>query len=109
MPCAPTRTPREILKLGADAIGVQLRVTPVPLRLLGLFSRMMKEVVDVGFTWDRPYQVDAGEFTRHFWSDVTSFETAAPATTRSFAAAAGKVRLPAGPPCYAGIAKSAAP
>ena len=104
MPCAPTRTPREILRLGADAIGVPLRVTAVPFRLLpllGRFSRIMKEVADVGFTWDRPYQVDAGKFTRRFWSDVTPFEAGAPATIRSFAASPGQVRSPAAPARHA--------
>ena len=89
MPCAPTRTPREILKLGADAIGVPLKVNSVPLGflpLLGPFSRMMKEVADVGFTWDRPYRVDASKFKRRFWSDVTPFEVGAPAMARSFTA-----------------------
>jgi len=89
MPCAPTRTPREILRIGADAIGHPLKVTAVPLRLLplvGLFSRMAREVADVGFTWDRPYVVDASKFTRRFWSDVTPFEVGAPATVRSFVA-----------------------
>jgi hypothetical protein len=38
----------------------------------------------VRFTWDRPYHVDAGKFTRRFWSDVTPFETGAAATARSF-------------------------
>ena len=93
MPCAPTRTPREILKLGADAIGVPLKVTAVPLRLLplfGLFSRMMKEVADVGFTWDRPYVVDAGKFKQRFWSDATPFEVGAPAMARSFMALSGR-------------------
>ncbi len=92
MPCAPTRTPREILQLGADAIGVPLRVTAVPLwllPLLGLFSRLMREVADVGFTWDRPYEVDASKFKRRFWSDVTPFEVGAPAMARSFAAPSG--------------------
>jgi nucleoside-diphosphate-sugar epimerase len=93
MPCAPTRTPREILKLGADAMGVRLRIVSIPLwslPALGLFSRFMKEVVDVGFTWDRPYVVDSGKFQRRFWSDVTPFEVGAPATARSFVAAAVK-------------------
>ena len=88
MPCAPTRTPRAILQLGADAIGVPLKITAIPLGLLpllGLFSRLFKEVADVGFTWDRPYQVDASKFTRRFWSDVTPYEIGAPATARSFA------------------------
>lgn len=112
MPCAPTCTPREILKLGADATGVPLRVTAVPLRLLpllGLFSRMMKEVADVGFTWDRPYQVDARKFTRRFWSDVTPFEAGAPAMARSFAASSGQVRSPAVPARHTHIRIGAAP
>ena len=112
MPCAPTRTPREILQLGADAIGIPLRLLAIPLwllPLLGLFSRMVKEVADVGFTWDRPYQVDAGKFTRRFWSDVTPFETGVPATARSFVAVSGRVRPPAIPVRHARIKKDAAP
>ena len=89
-PCAPTRTPREILRLGATALGVKLRITAVPLWILpvlGIWSRFMKEVVDVGFTWDRPYVVDASKFTSRFWSDVTPYEVGAVATARSFRAA----------------------
>jgi nucleoside-diphosphate-sugar epimerase len=89
MPCAPIRTPREILQLGANAIGTPLRIVAVPLWLLplaGIFSRFMKEVADVVFTWDRPYNVDANKFKRRFWSDVTPFEIGAPATARSFLA-----------------------
>jgi nucleoside-diphosphate-sugar epimerase len=87
VPCAPTRTPRAILQLGAQALGVPLKITTIPLwslRVLGLLVRFMKEVADVRFTWDRPYHVDAGKFTRRFWSDVTPFETGAAATARSF-------------------------
>ena len=64
----------------------------IPLWLLpvaSLFARFMKEVADVGFTWDRPYRVDASKFTSRFWSDVTPFETGAAATARSFEAPAG--------------------
>ena len=91
MPCAPTRTPRDILRIGAEAIGVRLRITAIPLwllPLLGLASRFMKEVADVGFTWDRPYEIDARKFTSRFWSDVTPFEIGAAATARSFQAGA---------------------
>ena len=98
MPCAPIRTPRQILKLGADAIGRRLRITTVPLGLLpllGLFSRTMHEVADVSFTWDRPYQVDASKFRQRFWSppfscDVTPFEIGAPASAQWFADAAAR-------------------
>jgi nucleoside-diphosphate-sugar epimerase len=91
MPCAPTRTPREILLLGADAIGVPLKVRAMPLWLLPVlapFSRIMKEVMDVGFTFDRPYVVDATKFKRRFWADVTPFEVGAPLTAQSFASSA---------------------
>jgi len=91
VPCAPTRTPRDILRLGAQAIDVPLKITTIPLwslGVLGLFMRFMKEVADVRFTWDRPYHVDAGKFKRRFWSDATPFEAGAAATARSFRAAA---------------------
>ncbi len=87
MPCAPTRTTRDILRLGSEAIGVRLKVNAIPLRLLplfGLFSRVMHEVADLGFTWNRPYRVDASKFRQRFWSDVTPFEVGAPAAVRSF-------------------------
>jgi nucleoside-diphosphate-sugar epimerase len=89
MPCAPTRTPREILKLGAAALGVKPAITAVPLwllPLLGVFSTFMREVADVGFTWDRPYVVDGSKFKQRFWSDVTPYEVGAPATALWFKA-----------------------
>lgn len=94
MPCAPTRTPRELLRLAASAIGVKPAVLAIPFWLLplaGMFSRFMQEVVDVGFTWDRPYLVDGGKFTRRFGFTATPFEVGVPAAVRSFVAAASGV------------------
>ena len=85
--CAPTRTPRQILQLGADAISVPMRMAVVALWLLpvfGLFQRFMTEIADVKFTLDRPYFVDSTRFKNRFWSDVTPFEIAAAATAGSF-------------------------
>jgi nucleoside-diphosphate-sugar epimerase len=87
MPCAPTRTPRQILRLGAQALGVKPKITAVPLWLLpilGLFVPFMREVDDVRFTWDRPYEVDGSKFTRRFGFAVTPYEVGAPATALSF-------------------------
>jgi len=87
MPCPATRTPREILALGAAAIGVEAKLVAVSLQLLpplGLVSRFAREVADVGFTWDRPYIIDASKFMQRLWSDVTPFEIGAAATMRSF-------------------------
>ena len=91
VPCAPTRTPREILTLGAAAIGVAPRIRSIPLKLLpwlGLVAPFLREAADVSFTFDRPYCVDARKFARRFWSDATPYEIGAPATARAFRLAA---------------------
>jgi nucleoside-diphosphate-sugar epimerase len=90
MPCAPTLTPREILRIGAAALGVKLRIRAVPLwslPMLGLFVPFMREVADVGFTWDRPYVVDGSKFTRRFGFAVTPYAVGVPVAARSFAVA----------------------
>jgi nucleoside-diphosphate-sugar epimerase len=89
MPCAPTKTPREILRLGADALQMKLKIRAIPLWLLpvlGLGSTFLREVWDVRFTWNRPYVVDGAKFTRRFGFVVTPYEIGAPATARAFAA-----------------------
>jgi nucleoside-diphosphate-sugar epimerase len=91
VPCAPTRSPRELLEMGAQALGQRLRIWAVPfalLRPLGLVYRFAKEVADVGFTWDRPYVVDGSKFARRFDFLPTPFEVGVPTTIRSF----GKIR-----------------
>ena len=97
-PCAPTRTPREILALGAAALGVKLRLSVVPLGLLptiGVFAPFLREVAEMRFTFDRPYLVDARKWTRRFWRDVTPFEIGSPATARDFAARRAGAGAPA--------------
>ena len=87
VPCAPLRTPRQILELGAAGIGRKLSIRSLPLWLLpaaGVTSPFLREVVEMRFTFDRPYDVDSRKFARRFWSDATPFETGAPAAARSF-------------------------
>jgi nucleoside-diphosphate-sugar epimerase len=108
VPCAPTRTTREILKLAADALGVRLRLMTLPEGLLGaagLFSPFLREIKELRFTWDRPYHVDATRFARAFWSDATPFETGVRETALSFRVGARESRrgaVPSGPPGLAG-------
>jgi len=88
MPCAPTRTPRALLTMGAAALGRRLRVWAVPfalLRPIGLVYRFATEVADVGFTWDRAYVVDGGKFTHRFGFVPTPFELGVPTTVHAFA------------------------
>ena len=87
VPCAPTTTPRALLKLGAAALGVKPRVNTIPMSLIpliGLFTPFLREVWEMRFTFDRPYRVDAGKFERRFWSDPTPFEIGVPAAALSF-------------------------
>lgn len=87
LPCAPTRTPRDLLEMGANAARSKLRLVAIPLwtlPVLGLFVRFMKEVADVAFTLDRPYVVDGGKFARRFGFEPTPYEAGVPATVASF-------------------------
>lgn len=91
VPCAPTRTTRQILAIAAEALGVPLRIRSLPAPLLapmGLFSPMLREMREMRFQWDRPYRVDASKFAKAFWSDATPFETGVPAAALSFRPAA---------------------
>ena len=90
MPCAPTRTTRDILKIAAEALGVRLRISAMPAWMLGasgMFSPFLRELQEMRFQWDRPYHVDASRFKAAFWSDVTPFETGVPETALAFRAA----------------------
>lgn len=87
LPCAPTRTPREILTLGAKALDRAPCIFALPLAslpVLGLSSALLREMTEMRFLWDRPYRVDAQKFSSRFWSDPTPLEVGATATVRSF-------------------------
>ena len=89
MPCAPTRTTRDILQIAADTLGVKLRISAMPAWMLGpsaMFSPLLRELKEMRFQWDRPYQVDASRFKAAFWSDVTPFETGVAETALAFRA-----------------------
>jgi nucleoside-diphosphate-sugar epimerase len=87
MPSAPTTTLREIIGLGAAAIGTSPRFTSLPFAvqpLVGLFVPMLREMHEMRFQWDRPYVVDAQRFTARFGFVPTPFAVGAAATARSF-------------------------
>jgi nucleoside-diphosphate-sugar epimerase len=98
VPCAPTRTTRDILQLAADALGVRLRLNILPAFLLGplgLAVPFMREVKEMRFTFDRPYRVDSSKFASTFWSDPTPFEEGIRNTALAFRnAAAGGLSPP---------------
>ena len=89
LPCAPIRPPRELLAMGAAALGVPLKVRNLPfwaMRALGVLTPELTEIAEMRFAWDRPYRVDASKFAGRFWSDPTPFEVGVPLAARSFRA-----------------------
>jgi nucleoside-diphosphate-sugar epimerase len=95
VPCAPTRTTRDILKIAAEALGVKLRISAMPAWMLGasaMFSPFLQELSEMRFQWDRPYHVDASRFASAFWSDATPFETGVRETSLAFRAALKRKR-----------------
>jgi nucleoside-diphosphate-sugar epimerase len=89
VPCAPTRTYRQVLQIGADALGQKLKFSglpPIMLGLLGLFMPILREMKEMRFQSDRPYHVDASRFAKRFWSDATPFEVGVAKTAKGFVA-----------------------
>jgi nucleoside-diphosphate-sugar epimerase len=89
VPCARTRTTRDILKIAADTLGVKLRISAMPAWMLGasgMFSPFLRELQEMRFQWDRPYRVDASRFAAAFWPNATPFEIGVAETARAFRA-----------------------
>lgn len=90
VPCAPTRTTRQILQIAADALGVKLKLIVLPefaVAALGSAISLLRERSEMRFTFDRPYRVDLSKFARTFWSDPTPFEEGVKKTALAFRAA----------------------
>ncbi len=98
VPCAPARTYRQVLQIGADALGQKLKFSVLPplmLGLLGLFMPILREMKEMRFQSDRPYRVDASRFAKRFWSDATPFEVGVTKTALAFRSLGLSVVAPA--------------
>ena len=87
LPCSSTMSPRQLMELGAESLGVTPKVFSFSLwqlRILGVFSPLVKEMWDMRFQWDRPYVVDAKKFKNRFKFEATPFNVSIPATAMSF-------------------------
>ncbi|MBU6372391.1 MAG: NAD-dependent epimerase/dehydratase family protein [Alphaproteobacteria bacterium] len=88
LPCPPVRTSRELLAMGAAALGRKPQISALPFAVqgvAGLFVPMLREMAEMRFQWDRPYTVDWSKWAGRFWSDATPHEVGVPAAVRSFA------------------------
>jgi nucleoside-diphosphate-sugar epimerase len=83
VPNAPDRTVREILTMFAERVGREpkLQVPPKPvLSLLGVFNANLRELKEMLYQWERPFQVDHSDFAGRFWDEPTPFEDGIAAT-----------------------------
>lgn len=76
VPNAPDRTVRQHLQAFADCVGRPLKVSVAPgwlLSVLGLFNANLREVREMLYQWERPFEVSHAKFAARFWSDATPF------------------------------------
>lgn len=87
VPCDQTRTLRELLAIAARALGTPLRIQVPPrtlMRVAGVFAPTLREIDEMRFLFDRPYQVDWRKFAGRFWSNATKAQQGIADTARWF-------------------------
>lgn len=87
VPCDQTRTLRELLANAAEVFGTPLRIHVPPrtvMRIAGVFAPMLREIDEMRFLFDRPYQVDWSKFGDRFWSNPTKLHQGIAETARWF-------------------------
>ena len=69
LPAAEPLTGRQFVELAARAAGVEPRsavLSHTTMRLLGLFSPLLREIPELWYEWDRPFVVSASKFQRAY-------------------------------------------
>ena len=87
VPCAPARTPREILQMGVGSEADPVRISAIPgwlLPILGLFVPALAECREMRFLLARRYEVDSAKFAARFGAYFTPLDVAARETAKSF-------------------------
>lgn len=87
VPTPLTKSLRETLTIAANAMGVPVRISVVPVwlaHILGMFIPQAREAMELHFLFDRPYFVDSTKFRERFWSDVEPLEKSVADTARSY-------------------------
>ena len=82
-PSAPARAPRAVIQKVGELAGVEARVQPLSrplITVLALFVPLMRELKEMGFQWDRSYEVVHEKFATRFWGDFTPFDEGLRAT-----------------------------
>lgn len=69
LPAAEPLSGRQFIELAARTAGVEPRsavLSRTAMRLLGLFSPLLREIPELWYEWDRPFVVDATKFQRTY-------------------------------------------
>jgi len=79
VPTAPPVTQRRMVEMLCDAAGrehIKVRATPrVALRLAGLASPLIRELIEVSYQFERPFVIDSTLTTRTFGIEATPLRT----------------------------------
>lgn len=88
LPTNPAETTRELTRRLGRAIGMDAdvrRLGSLTLRAIGLFSPMMREVVEMAYQWERSFVIDDSRFRRTFGEGPTPIDEAVAEVGRSVA------------------------
>jgi nucleoside-diphosphate-sugar epimerase len=83
LPVQPAESTRAVIGRFARALGSPLGVSAVPtwlLRAMGLFSPVIREVVEMTYQWRQPFAVDDAKFRAAFGFGATAWDEAIGAT-----------------------------
>jgi len=85
LPTNPAESTRDLVARVGRALGVEAKTTRVPklvLRAIGIFSPFMREVAEMTYQWEVPFEVDDRRFVQAFGWSATPIEESVEATAR---------------------------
>jgi len=83
LPCAPAETSRSLVRRFGGALGREITIRGMarPLRwAVGLFLPILREVEEMLYQWEAPFEVDDARFRAQFGMEGTALEVGAAAT-----------------------------
>lgn len=79
LPTLPAESTRSVIARFGAAIGHKVNIQTVPtamLRVMGLFSPMLRELAEMTYQWKQPFIVHSGNFQREFGVEPTPWSEA---------------------------------
>lgn len=83
LPTPPAESTRALARRLGSALGIDIEVRRVPrlaLRAVGLFVPMMREIAEMTYQWEVPFEIDDRRFVSTFGVSATPIERAVAAT-----------------------------